>query len=134
MPSAFSAMSQGKPGRADQFAHTGQQSETVPTIVFHGDRDSTVHPRNGENLLSHLTGGQNPSLQVATRQGKVPNGHSFTRISYKDADDRPVVERWNIHGLGHAWSGGTYPGTYTDPKGPDASAEMVRFFEQHARS
>ncbi len=133
MSSAFTAMRQGGPGRAEQHARSGAQAASVPTIVFHGDRDSTVHPRNGENLLSRLTAGGDPSLRVATRQGSVPGGHAFTRIAYKDAEDRPVVERWNVHGLGHAWSGGSYPGSYTDPKGPDASAEMVRFFEQHAR-
>ena len=134
MPSAFSAMSQGNPGAPMPQARSNGQTEVVPTIVFHGDRDGTVHPRNGDRLLASLTAGDGSSLKVSTRQGRKPEGHAFTRISYKDADDRPMVERWSVHGLAHAWSGGGHPGSYTDPNGPDASAEMVRFFKQHART
>ncbi|MDQ3378186.1 MAG: PHB depolymerase family esterase [Actinomycetota bacterium] len=134
MPSAFSAMSQGNPGAPMPKAGSNGQAKIPPTVVFHGDRDGTVHPRNGERLLANLTAGDGSSLKVSTRQGQVPDGHAFTRISYRDADGRSVVERWNVHGLGHAWSGGGRPGSYTDPKGPDASAEMVRFFQQHART
>lgn len=128
MPSAFTAMRQGNPG-----APTPQngQTKTVPTIVFHGDRDGTVHPRNGDRLLAHVTAGDGSSLKASTRQGRRPEGHAFTRISYKDPDGRPVFERWSVHGLAHAWSGGGHPGSYTDPKGPDASSEMVRFFMTH---
>jgi poly(hydroxyalkanoate) depolymerase family esterase len=129
MPSAFTAMRQGNHGAARPEARGGER--TVPTIVFHGDRDSTVHPRNGDNILTRLTVGDGQSLKVSTRQGSVPGGHAFTRTLYKDADGLPVVERWSVHGLGHAWSGGSHPGSYTDPKGPDASGEMVRFFLQH---
>ena len=70
---------------------------------------------------------------MTTRQGQVPGGYRYTRFTYHDAEGRDLVERWSVHGLGHAWSGGSYPGSYTDPRGPDASAEMVRFFEQHER-
>ena len=132
MPSAFTAMRQGGPVTTSQETPNGGRKEIVPTIVFHGDRDSTVHPRNGDRLLAHLDGGRNGSSpRVKTRQGQVPGGHGYTRFTYHDADGRAIVERWSVHGLAHAWSGGSYPGSYTDPKGPDASAEMVRFFEQH---
>ena len=131
MPSAFTAMRQGGPGGTRRGSPAGK---FVPTIVFHGDRDTTVHPRNGDNLLAHLAGGKNGSPgRVTTRQGRVPNGHAFTRTAYHDAEGRAVVERWTVSGLAHAWSGGSHPGSYTDPKGPDASAEMVRFFEGHRR-
>jgi poly(hydroxyalkanoate) depolymerase family esterase len=131
LSSAFTAMRQGGPVVA---APNGERPEIVPTIVFHGDRDTTVHPRNGERLLAHLdiAGGQKGSSPlVRTRQGRVPGGYEYTRFSYHDSDGRALLERWSVHGLGHAWSGGSYPGSYTDPRGPDASAEMVRFFEQH---
>jgi poly(hydroxyalkanoate) depolymerase family esterase len=130
MSSAFTAMRQGNHGAAPRTGARGR-GRTVPTIIFHGDHDSTVHPRNGDNLLSRLTVGGDPSLKVSSRQGNVPGGHAFTTTSYKDVDGHSMVERWSVRGLGHAWSGGSYPGTYTDPKGPDASAEMVRFFRQH---
>src|SRR5919106_3477813 len=129
LSSAFTAMRQGGPVVAHP---NGERPEIVPTIVFHGDRDTTVHPRNGERLLAHLTrGGNGTSPRVRTRQGQVPGGYEYTRFTYRDAEGRDLVERWSVHGLGHAWSGGSYPGSYTDPRGPDASAEMVRFFGQH---
>jgi poly(hydroxyalkanoate) depolymerase family esterase len=130
LSSAFTAMRQGGPVVA---APNEEHTEIVPTIVFHGDRDTTVHPRNGERLLA-IAGGQNGSSpRVRTRQGRAPGGYEYTRYSYHDANDRALLERWSVHGLGHAWSGGSYPGSYTDPRGPDASAEMVRFFEQHRK-
>jgi poly(3-hydroxybutyrate) depolymerase len=131
MSSAFNAMRQGGPVGAYNDVPGGHR-KALPTIVFHGDGDTTVHPRNGDRFLDHLAGGGNgSSSRVRTRQGQVPGGYEYTRFTYRDAEGRDLVERWSVHGLGHAWSGGSYPGSYTDPRGPDASAEMVRFFRQH---
>ena len=132
MSSAFTAMRQGGPVVAHNDVAEGEHWEILPTILFHGDGDTTVHPRNGDRLLAHLArGGNGSSPRVRTRQGQVPGGYKYTRFTYRDAEGRDLVERWSVHGLGHAWSGGSYPVSYTDPRGPDASAEMVRFFEQH---
>src|SRR5215204_1577355 len=132
MSSAFTAMRQGGPVVAHNDIAEGEHREILPTILFHGDGDTTVHPRNGECLLAHQArGGNASSPRVSTSQGQVPGGYKYTRFTYRDAEGRDLVERWSVHGLGHACSGGSYPGSYTDPRGPDASAEMVRFFEQH---
>jgi poly(hydroxyalkanoate) depolymerase family esterase len=140
MASAFSAMQGGGASNTHQEAPTGGSKVSVPVIVFHGDRDTTVHPRNAEQLLAYYRtvdstpGGRNtadePVPPVAVRKGQVPGGYAYTRATQRDADGRPIMEQWTIHGLGHAWSGGSSAGSYTDAKGPDASAEMMRFFDQ----
>jgi poly(hydroxyalkanoate) depolymerase family esterase len=121
MPSAFTAMRQGAAGAA-----SGRQQTRVPAIVFHGDRDTTVSPRNGDVVVAQSAGGA--SLGTRVEEGQVPGGHSYTRTIRADAAGHTVVEHWALHGASHAWAGGSPEGSYTDPRGPDASREMVRFF------
>jgi poly(hydroxyalkanoate) depolymerase family esterase len=127
LPSAFAAMRQGNGG----ISAVEQRERITPTIVFHGDCDTTVHPRNGDHVIaqSKIT----TSMQTEVHHGRVPGGHSYTRTLYTDAGGPAVLERWDIHGAGHAWSGGSPSGTYTDPRGPDATREMLRFFLDHPR-
>jgi poly(hydroxyalkanoate) depolymerase family esterase len=143
LPSAFRAMQGGAPDPAQgkvraagapagATAGAVDFARSVPTIVFHGDRDGTVHPRNGEQVL-HQWAGEANAERATVRQGQVSDGRAYTRSVYRDADGREVAERWIVHGAGHAWSGGSPRGSYTDPQGPDASTEMVRFFLKHPR-
>jgi poly(hydroxyalkanoate) depolymerase family esterase len=140
LASALSAMQRGGASNGPQGTSAGSPEASVPVIVFHGDRDTTVHPSNAEQLLAYyrtvegMPGGRNvagkPVPPVAVRKGQVPDGYAYTRATQRDADGRPIMEQCIVHGLGHAWSGGSPAGSYTDIKGPDASAEMVRFFDQ----
>jgi poly(hydroxyalkanoate) depolymerase family esterase len=124
MPSAFAAMRRGSIG-----LHDGSRSRLVPTIIFHGDRDNTVNSRNGDAVAAqtaHLA-----ALSVRVEKGRALGGHTYSRTLHVDASGRTVVEHWVIHGADHAWSGGCAAGSYTDPRGPDATAEMLRFFLEH---
>lgn len=131
--SAFAAMrGGGSPG------HTG----AVPLVVFHGDRDRVVAPVNADQVIASrvgamptsVGGGPARSFGSTITGGKSTDGRGYSRRVYRDTDGSVVAEQWTIHGGGHAWSGGSAAGSYTDPAGPDASAEMLRFFLQHGRT
>jgi poly(hydroxyalkanoate) depolymerase family esterase len=121
--SAFTAMKAGPTGARS--VHGGAAS--VPTIVFHGDADHTVAIGNGDGIIRDATAN---SVASPAQTGVAPGGRSYTRQVFTDAIGRPRAEYWRLQGAGHAWSGGSAQGTYTDPSGPDASAEMLRFFLQ----
>jgi len=97
----------------------------LPMITFHGDRDTTVHPSNSDFVPT-------PGSRIAAESGEC-NGRFFTRTTHFDPRGRPGVEQWIIHGAGHAWSGGRPGASFADPRGPDASRAMLRFFLSHAR-
>ncbi|MDB5360702.1 MAG: esterase [Rhodospirillales bacterium] len=129
--SAFAAMRQGAatPARRGGAGQAGAQ-RSIPTIVFHGDRDSTVHPRNGDQVIAQVMTAT-AGLRTSVERGEVPGGLAYSRTLHVDAGGQAVIEQWVVHGGGHAWSGGSAAGSYTDPRGPDASAEMLRFFLEH---
>ena len=120
MPSAFAAMRGG--GRA-------AAGRAVPTIVFHGDADNTVHPSNADQVVGQARGGA--SLAPSVTRGRSEGGIGYTRTEEVDAAGVPMAEHWRLQGAGHAWSGGSASGSYTEPRGPDASRAMLRFFLRH---
>ena len=132
LPSALAAMRNG--------ASTGAASASAPvpvppTIVFHGDADATVHVRNATAIVDAALASDRDSAGVrpeaSASEGRAAAGRRYTRTVYADHGGRSRTEYWRLHGAGHAWSGGSAQGSYTDPTGVDASAEMLRFFLAH---
>jgi poly(hydroxyalkanoate) depolymerase family esterase len=126
IPSALAAMKGGGGVRR-------QARQPVPTIIFHGDRDHTVQQTNGAEIarqasVARANAADADALSSSTQRQTAPGGRSYSRTVHADAQGRSHIEHWTLHGAGHAWSGGDASGSYTDGAGPDASAEMVRFF------
>ena len=101
-------------GRAPEPRCGESGTQSIPTIVFHGDGDTTVHPRNGEQVFA----------SQSVENGEA-NGRRYTRTV---ASGKPALEHWLVHGAGHAWSGGSAKGSFADPRGPDATRAMLRLF------
>ena len=125
--SAFAAM-RGDPGmrRGQRKPRRAVDNDPrIRTIVFHGDADQIVHPSNAAKIIEAQA-----KIGDSVERAKVRPSASraYTRTVTRDKTGSAVVEQWLIHGSGHAWSGGSPDGTYTDPSGPDASREMLRFF------
>jgi poly(3-hydroxybutyrate) depolymerase len=130
MYAAFDLMARGPSAPVS----SRRRGAAVPTIVFHGDADKTVHPANAGAIVAaavdccvdHATT-QPVSATYARRTGR--RRHTVTR--FHDSKNRARVEQWIVHDAGHAWSGGSPDGSHTDPAGPDATGEMLRFFGSH---
>lgn len=127
VPSAFSAMQGRGAPPAERGGSRGTEDGDAPrVIVFHGGADSTVHPANAQTIVSRRAG--DPSRLLRSDHAAAPGARGYRRLVLPGADGAPELECWLIDGAEHAWSGGHPSGSYTDPCGPDASAEMVRFF------
>ena len=126
MPSAFAAMRGGKGA-----ASVDARRRAVPTIVFHGDADKTVSPANGDAIVEQSVRAfaqVSTTLQARARPTWASQGRRYSVTDFVDVAGQRQVEEWVVHGGGHNWFGGNPAGTFTDPAGPDASADMVRFF------
>ncbi len=130
--SAFSAMRSGA---------KGHKTTALPTIVFHGTADTTVHPDNSDFIADAALAALKASgLSLAKSKSKIEssstpgNPEHAERTMYSNASGTPFVESWIIKAGPHAWSGGSAQGSYTDPDGPDASAAMLAFFLRHEKA
>lgn len=123
VPSAFTAMA----GQAPETRARTRNSVKLPTIIFHGTADTTVHPSNGDRIARHVVDHSPPGTIEMLEQG-TSAGRSFDRTILTTSNGATLMEHWSVDGLGHAWSGGQPGGSYTEANGPDASTEMIRFF------
>jgi poly(hydroxyalkanoate) depolymerase family esterase len=137
LPSALAAMKGGRRAKAGRATGGHPLHDTSPSaeapkrplIVFHGDADATVHVSNAPRVLH----GFELPAQVDSETGTHRNdpGRRASSVERRRSSDGIEAELWTIRGASHAWSGGSARGSYTDPAGPDASAEMMRFFLAH---
>lgn len=121
VPSAFAAMA------GSAAADPARDARPTPTIVFQGNADPTVNPANADRIARDVLNA-GPEMTLFDKTSGAMNGRGFIRETTTTGDGAMLLEYWRIEGLGHAWSGGNPAGSHTDPAGPDASAEMVRFF------
>lgn len=132
--SAFGAMRRG----ARRGALANEPGDAMPTIVFHGSADKTVHPDNGDQIADAALaamGAAGLALEKVQPTGEsdasTGERRSAVRTIYGTADGKPWVEHWSVESGPHAWSGGNEAGSFTDPLGPGASLAMLEFFLQH---
>jgi poly(hydroxyalkanoate) depolymerase family esterase len=139
--SAISASENGGPDPTTQgdlaFTAMGAQARSVPVIVFHGDADQVVNVSNGTQVVSQWsetdTRAQASVGPAVVTMGSAA-GKTFTHTTYADGTSgKSLLELYIVHGMGHAWSGGSSAGSYTDPDAPDASALVWQFFSGHGR-
>ncbi|HEY4295842.1 MAG TPA: PHB depolymerase family esterase [Paraburkholderia sp.] len=128
LPSALAAMKGGKPHRSDARAMPQR-----PLIVFHGDADTTVHPSNAAALVASFDA-VSTTVNAPSAAANASGRRREARVQRLVAANGVEAEYWSIRGAGHAWAGGSQHGSYTDPAGPDATAEMLRFFLAHPRA
>lgn len=128
LPSALAAMRGGK-RKAAKMHRAPTQTPERPLIVFHGDADQTVHLANAAEIVR----GFDVEASVQRRESQAAGGGHACTVRHLKSARGVDAESWTIHGATHAWAGGSPRGTYTDPTGPDASAEMMRFFLAHPR-
>jgi poly(hydroxyalkanoate) depolymerase family esterase len=125
--SALNAMKGARQGKS-----VAALRQRTPAIVFHGDADHTVHPSNGAALFRQFADAEGAPLREIEDDGMAKQ-RGWTRTTALDDAGRVAAEYWVVHGAGHAWAGGDPAGSYADADGPDASAEMLRFFLAQAR-
>jgi poly(hydroxyalkanoate) depolymerase family esterase len=128
-PEAMAMMRTGQATRTP--ARADAKRSPIPTIVFHGTRDMTVHPLNGELVYADATAGLKVTERVEHgREG----GRAYLRKTSVATEGRTLAELWLVDGAGHAWSGGDRRGSHADWQGPDAASQMICFFSSHPRT
>jgi poly(hydroxyalkanoate) depolymerase family esterase len=142
---AFAAMARGAEDRValDRAVHAamGERGRPIPSIVIHGRADQTVAPVNAEQVLAQaMTANRLAAPQTcgdldiaqpsSTSRGRLDGGHAHTGSRWTDRRGALMHELIEVEGLGHAWSGGRQGHSWSDPRGPNATEAIWRFFQE----
>ncbi len=146
VPTAFHALLQGGPDPTIQgqqaFQAMGSHARLVPVLVVHGTDDLRVNPVNGDQVVRQwletnrlatdgaFTAGFTTPTTDTRFDPATPGGHPYRVRTWTDGRGRTVHEYWTVDGMGHAWSGGHWLGSFADPRGPDTSRAMYSFFSR----
>ena len=120
----------------------GSHARVMPAIVFQGDSDNIVAPANAPLIVNewqvpdnYASGGSAtgsiPTSPASVSNGVSPGGQSYTVTKYDDGQGNDLIDYWLVHGMNHAWSGGSSSESYADPSGPNETAAMYTFFAAH---
>jgi len=142
-PAGATSISGLNPLEAGKMAYQamGRYARVVPTVVFQGTADPVVAPVNGDLVVQqwmqtdHLASHEHYDASFANPSHIItaapPASHPYIERSWNDSAGNEVQEYWLLIGAGHAWTGGSLEGTFTDPLGPNISYILYRFFLNH---
>jgi poly(hydroxyalkanoate) depolymerase family esterase len=125
-------------GPAEAVNRKSEHVKFVPALVIHGDRDSTVHPQNAYQVadqfrtFAELTGELSGPLVEPEELRVVNVGRPYRQRDCLQ-QNRTLLRRIIIEGLGHAWSGGDDRYRFNDATGPDASRLVWEFVSMFRR-
>ena len=113
----------------------GDRARVIPTLVVHGGKDVVLNPTNGRQtarqwVITNTRASRGAPLAASVTTGET-KGYTWTRTCHRATAGACIVEEWTVNELGHAWSGGSSAGTFTDEHGPDMTAQILRFFGEH---
>jgi poly(hydroxyalkanoate) depolymerase family esterase len=97
----------------------------LPLLAIHGAADAVLVPLNSRQLAGQWAGVL--GLTASASEHGEEGGRGVERTRWRGADGTTRVELLLVEGLGHAWSGGSPEGSYTDPRGPNASRRVLDF-------
>lgn len=124
------------------WAQMGENARAVPLLIVQGGQDEVVPTVVGERLVEQWSavldlvddGLLNDSLDlVAETVAHPPAGdrYGYEHTAIRTPSGATVIEYVFAPELGHAWSGPTSEGIFTDTAGPDASEIAWAFAQRH---
>jgi len=102
----------------------GNAYERLRVSIWAGARDRVVVPDNASLLAEQFL----RLFGLRVRSGESERREDAEIVRFRDDTGRVRIETWRVNAMGHAWSGGSFRGSHTWPKGPHASDEMMAFF------